>query len=58
MRGKIILKEENPIIQYLLNTKNPYKIELEDTVVEMEYIDHNKTFSECMLNILKEKVGK
>lgn len=42
----------------MLNTENPYKIKVEDTIVEMEYSDNNKTFNECMLNILKEKIGK
>lgn len=52
------MKEENKVIQYMLNTENPYKIKVEDTIVEMEYSDNNKTFNECMLNILKEKIGK
>ena len=58
MRGKTILKEQNKIIQYLLNTKNPYQIKVGNTIVEMEYSDKNKTFNKCMVNILKQKIGK
>ena len=53
-----ILKEQNKIIQYLLDTENTYQIKVEDTLVEMEYSDNNKTFNECMLNILKGKYKK
>ena len=49
------MKGQNKITQYLLNTKNPYQIKVEDTVVEMEYSDTNKTFNKCILNILKQK---
>lgn len=52
------MKEENKITQYLLNTKNPYQIKIEDIIIEMEYSDNNKTFKDCMLNILKEKYKK
>lgn len=52
------MKGHNKIIQYLLNTKNPYQIKVEGTIVEMEYSDNSKTFNECMLNILKQKYKK
>lgn len=52
------MKEQDKIIQYLLNTKAPYKIKVEDTIVEMKYSNSNRTFNECMLNILKGKIGK
>ena len=55
LRGKTILKEQNKIIQYLLNTKNPYQIKVGEMTVEMVYSDTNKTFNKCMLNILKQK---
>lgn len=58
LRGKTILKEQNKIIQYLLNTKNPYQIKVGEMTVEMEYSDTNKTFDECMVNILKQKYKK
>lgn len=52
------MKEQNKITQYLLNTKNPYQIKVGDAIVEMEYSDNNKTFNECMANILKQKYKK
>lgn len=58
LRGKTILEEQNKIIQYLLNTKNPYQIKVGEMTVEMEYSDTNKTFDECMVNILKQKYKK
>lgn len=45
-------------MKYLLNTKNPYQIKVGDTIVEMEYLDTNKTFNKSMLNILKQKYKK
>ena len=51
------MKEQNKIAQYLLNTKNPYQIKVEDMIVEMEYSNNSRTFNECMLNILKRKKG-
>lgn len=52
------MKEQNKIAKYLLNTENPYQIKVEDMIVEIEYSDNNKTFNECMLNILKQKYKK
>lgn len=49
------MKEQNEVIKYLLNTKNPYQIKVGNTLVEMKYSDNNKTFNECMLNILRKK---
>ena len=52
------MEEQNKIIQYLLNKENPYQIKVEDTIVQMEYSNNNRTFNECMVNILKGKIGK
>jgi len=52
------LKKKSKIIDYLLNTKNPYQIKVGEMAVEMEYSDTNKTFNKCMLNILKRKYKK
>lgn len=49
------MKEQNEVIKYLLNAKNPYQIKVGNTLVEMKYSDNNKTFNECMLNILRKK---
>lgn len=52
------MKQQNEIIQYLLNTKNPYQIKIGEIAVEMEYSNNDKTFNQCMINILKGKIGK
>lgn len=49
---------QRKIIEYIKYTENPYKIEVENMIVEMTYIDNNKTFNECMLNILKQKTKR
>lgn len=53
-----MLEEPNKTVKYLLNTNNPYQIKVENTIVEFEYSDNNKTFHKCMLNILKQKVNQ
>lgn len=45
------------IKEYLSHTENPYKLEVDDITVEIEYSENNKTFNECILNILKQKQG-
>lgn len=55
LKGKKILKEQYKITEYLFNTENLYKIKVEDTIVEIGYSDNNKTFNQCMLNILEQK---
>ena len=49
------MKNQENIINYLNNTKNPYILKVGDMVVEIEYSDVKKTFNECMANILKQK---
>ncbi|MCI8700267.1 MAG: hypothetical protein HFJ47_02870 [Clostridia bacterium] len=51
------MKEKSKIIEYLLNKKNPYTIKTDNMDIEMIYSKSNKTFEECMLNILKRKKG-
>lgn len=58
MKGKSILKEQNKITKYLLSTNNPYQIKVGDNIVEIQYSNNNKTFNECILNILNKKIGK
>lgn len=49
------MKENNKNINYLLNTKKPYILEIDNMKVEMTYMDNNKKFKDCMLDILKQK---
>jgi hypothetical protein len=43
------------IEKYLETSQNPHQINVEDIIVTMEYTKTNKTFNQCMLNILKQK---
>ena len=44
------------LANYLSKVQNPYQINVEDTVVTMEYAKTDKKFNECMINILKQKM--
>lgn len=46
------------IIEYLKKTENPYMLKVGDIVVNIEYSENYKKFNECIVNILKQKVGK
>ena len=41
----------------LVINKNLYRLQVGDMLVEMKY-SNNKKIEECMLNILKHKIGK
>ncbi len=49
------MEKKNKLKEYLSKTKNPYKLEIDGITVEIEYSKNNKTFEECILNILKQK---
>ncbi len=51
------MKNQDNIIKYLNNSGNPYILKVDDMVVEIEYSDIKKTFNECMINILKQKIN-
>ena len=57
-KGEWNLKSQDKIIKFLNETENPYILKVGDMVVEIEYSDVKKTFNECMINILKQKVKK
>ena len=52
------MKEKSKVIDYLLNTENPYTLKMDNMNIEMTYSKNNKIFNKCMLNILKGKLGK
>lgn len=56
-KGKVILKMKKEIIEYLKKTENPYRLKVGNMTVELKYSD-NKRIDECILNILKQKIGK
>ncbi len=49
---------QEKLIKYLKNTENPYQVKVEDMIVNIEYSENNKKISECMVNIIKQKIGK
>lgn len=49
------MKEKSKIIDYALNTKNPYMLKMDNMNIEMIYSENNKTFKDCMKNILKNR---
>jgi co-chaperonin GroES (HSP10) len=51
------MEKSKKIVKYLTTTQNPHQINVGDIIVTMEYTKTNKTFNQCMLNILKRKAG-
>lgn len=49
------MKEKSKVIDYLLNTESPYTIKTDNMNIEITYSNNNKTFNECMVNILNKK---
>ena len=41
---------------YLIKEKKPYVLEIDDMFITIEYTASNKSFNECMLDILEKKV--
>ena len=39
--------------KFLLDRNNPYILKIDEMIVEVEYSNNNKTFKECIINILK-----
>jgi len=56
-KGECSLKNQDNIIKYLNNTENPYILKVDDILVEFEYSEIKKTFNECMINILKQRLN-
>ena len=49
------MKEKSKIIDYVSNTENPYMLKMDNMNIEMIYSENNKTFKDCMKNILKNR---
>lgn len=54
--GESVLKNQNRIIENLLKINDTYELKVEDMCVEMSYNENKKSFSECILNILNQKI--
>ncbi len=48
------MKNEEKIVKYLKENKNPYVLKIDDMFLEFEYSNSKKTFNECMIDILKQ----
>lgn len=47
---------QKEINEYLKKTEKPYQLKVGDMVVMLEYSKNNKKFSECIQNILKQRL--
>ena len=47
---------KNKKIENLTKVEGLYRLKVGSMCVDMEYSKNNKSFNECMLNILKQKV--
>ena len=52
------MEKQNKAIENLTKIDNLYRLKIEDMCVDMTYSQNNKSFNECMLNILKRKIKK
>ncbi len=50
------MKIESKILNKLSKKGELYQFKVGDMSVEMDYSENHKSFNECMLNILKQKV--
>ena len=50
------MKMNDKLSEYLLNNKNPYQFKIGEMTVRMEYSKNGKSFADCMVNILKQKL--
>lgn len=44
--------------EYLVNNKDLYQLKVENITVEFKYSENDKKIDGCMLNILRDKIGK
>ena len=55
VKGENELKGNNKEITNLLKEKNLYQFKIDNMSVNMIYSKNDKSFKDCMLNILKQK---
>ncbi len=58
MKGILNLSRKSELLEHLSNKGNLYELKLGNLNVEMIYSKSDKRIDECMLNILKQKIGK
>ena len=52
------MENQNKKINNLTKIKDLYKLKIENMCIDITYSKNNKSFNECMLNILKQKIKK
>ncbi len=52
------MEKNHRVKSYLLNTKEPYILEIDNVKVEITYSKANKSLKDCMVNVLKQKMRK
>lgn len=50
------MENQNKSLKCLSKKEDIYQLKIGEMFVEMTYSENNKSFNECMLNILKQKV--
>lgn len=55
-KGERMLENQNRIVENLTKLNDIYELKVGDMCVVMAYNENQKSFNECMLNILKQKV--
>ena len=49
------MKNQENEIDYITNTDDMCSLKIDDMIINLEYTENNKSFKECMINILKLK---
>ena len=57
-KGENGLENQNKKIENLTKVEDLYRLKVGNMCVDMAYAKNNKSFNDCMLNILKQKVSK
>ena len=52
------LNRKSELLEYLSSNGKVYELKVENINVQMNYANNGKKIDECMLNILKRKIGK
>ena len=50
------MENQRKSLEGLIKIENTYQLNIGEMCVEMTYSEDNKSFNECMLNILKTKM--
>ena len=57
-KGEKPLKNQNIKIENLTKVEDLYRLKVGNMCVDMAYCKNNKSFNDCILNILKQKIKK